>query len=236
MEKNGGWDREQLFLMPEKILSLTPRSFLQGLTRQLYCLIMNSVQKGVDALNTVVTSREAILKGCRDIVSENGLSAVNMRSVAERCHVALGSLYNYFSSKDALILATIESVWQDIFHTENGCDDTLPFVAYINRIFTDVRCGTEKYPNFFTAHSLSFASGEKSRAKDTMKHYFSHMKLGMKKALDRDVSVRKDAFSSALTKSDFLDFVLTNLLVLLMQQKKDCIPLLEIIRRTVYTV
>ncbi len=129
-----------------------------------------------------------------------------MRFVAEICGVALGSLYNYFPSKEALILATIESVWEDIFHMEN----------------------------FFTAHSLSFTSGEKDKAKNTMEHYFSHIKMGMMEALNSDSSVRQDAFSEYFLKSDFLDFVLTNLLACLVQKKNDCAMLLKLIQRAIY--
>ncbi|MFA6663529.1 MAG: TetR/AcrR family transcriptional regulator [Lachnospiraceae bacterium] len=191
-------------------------------------------RKEVTVINTIVTSREAILKGCRDMVSETGLSTVNMRSVAKRCGVALGSLYNYFPSKDALILATIESVWEDIFHMETSCKTALPFVEYVNWIFESVRRGAGEYPNFFTAHSLSFASGEKDKARNTMEHYFSHMKLGMMEALHSDPAVRKDAFSGSFSESDFLDFVLMNLLTRLMQKKSDCALLLELIRRAIY--
>ena len=38
-----------------------------------------------------------------------------MRTVASECGIALGSLYNYFSSKSELLSATIEAVWKDIF-------------------------------------------------------------------------------------------------------------------------
>ena len=79
---------------------------------------MNTVRYGGDLINKVVTSKEEILKACREIVSEEGISAISMRAVAQRCHIALGSLYYYFSGKDELILKTIESVWQDIFHMD----------------------------------------------------------------------------------------------------------------------
>ena len=59
-------------------------------------------------MNTVVTSREAILEECRKIVMEQGISAVNMRSVAAACGVAVGSIYNYFPSKTDLIGAAVE--------------------------------------------------------------------------------------------------------------------------------
>ena len=60
-------------------------------------------------MNTVVTSREAILEECRKIVMEQGISAVNMRSVAAACGVAVGSIYNYFPSKTDLISAAAVS-------------------------------------------------------------------------------------------------------------------------------
>ena len=47
-------------------------------------------------MNTAVTSKEAILKVCRQITASDGLPGLNMRTVANRCHIALGTLYNYF--------------------------------------------------------------------------------------------------------------------------------------------
>lgn len=181
-----------------------------------------------------MTSREAILKVCREIVSEKGISALNMREVAQACHVALGSLYNYFPSKDDLILAAIESVWQDIFHMECECRGVLSFPDYVQWIFESVWQGTREYPNFFTAHSLSFASAGKNRAKDTMKRYFAHMKKGLTQALHADQAVRSDAFDVHFAESDFIDLVLSNVLMLLTQQKESCTTLLEMIRRTIY--
>ena len=66
-------------------------------------------------MNTVITSRENILETCKKIVSNKGLTAINMRLVAKECNIALGSIYYYFPSKDDLLIAIIESVWEDIF-------------------------------------------------------------------------------------------------------------------------
>jgi transcriptional regulator, TetR family len=192
-----------------------------------------SYESGVVAVNTVVTSKEAIMKTCRDMVSERGLSALDMRSVAKACHVALGSLYNYFPSKDALVTATIESVWQDIFHMEQCCEQK-PFPEYVRWIFDSVRQGTREYPHFFTAHSISVASSAKEQARKTMEQYFSHMKAGMAQSLRADPAVRRDAFSASFSESDLIDFVLSNLLTLLARQEDDCEVLLEVIRRVLY--
>ena len=47
-------------------------------------------------MNTVVTSREEILRASRELIRRNGWAAVNMRSVAAACGVSVGSIYNYF--------------------------------------------------------------------------------------------------------------------------------------------
>lgn len=185
-------------------------------------------------INTVVTSKEAILKACREIVSEEGLPALNMRAVAQRCGVALGSIYNYFSDKDELVLETIESVWRDIFHMDSRDRDGLSFTETVQWIFDSVRRAAGEYPNFFTAHSLSFASDGRDRAKNTMYRYLEHMKAGMAEALAADPAVRPDCFAEDFSQADFLDFVLSGLIVLLIQQKDDCRVLLEMVRRTIY--
>lgn len=67
-------------------------------------------------MNTVVTSKEKILKTSRELIQQQGWSAVSIRSVAAACGVSVGSIYNYFDSKATLVGATVESVWCEIFH------------------------------------------------------------------------------------------------------------------------
>lgn len=167
------------------------------------------------------------------MVSEEGVQAINMRAVARRCNVALGSLYNYFPSKEELVTSTIESVWQDIFHTEGDCKTDLPFPDYVNWIFESAKKGAEQYPDFFTAHSIIFASNTISRARRTMEQYFSHMREGLVQVLKADQNVRQDAFSGTFTMSAFIDFILKGLLSALAEQK-SCAVLTEIIRRSIY--
>ena len=65
-------------------------------------------------MNTVITSKEEILRNSCELIQRQGWSAVNIRSVATACGVSVGSIYNYFGSKAELVSATIESVWHDI--------------------------------------------------------------------------------------------------------------------------
>ncbi|MEG1068588.1 MAG: TetR/AcrR family transcriptional regulator [Ruthenibacterium sp.] len=188
-----------------------------------------------DAINTVVTSKEAILSVCLSMAAEGGLQALNMRTVAEKCNISVGSVYNYFPSKADLITAAIREVWQNIFHTDHLCKQAESFPAYVANIFESVTVGTAAYPQFFTAHSLSFATADKSNGRKVMENYFEHMKSGLLSALNHDKNIAHAAFSDTLTQSAFVDFVFSNLLTLWMQHAENCTVLTEILRKVLYS-
>lgn len=185
-------------------------------------------------MNTVITSKEAIMQVCRGIVAEKGLKSLNMRLVAKECHIALGTLYNYYADKDALVLATVENIWYEIFHANTQQKSYISFPGYVENLYANIQRGAESYPNFLTGHSLAIASVKRGEARSIMEQTFSHMRAGMLAALRADPALQKDAFSPALSEEAFVGFVLDNMLVLLVQGKKDCAVLLEIIRKVTY--
>lgn len=185
-------------------------------------------------MNPGVTSKEAILQACRKIAAEQGLPAISMRGVTKECGIAPGTLYNYYSDKDELLIATVESIWKDIFHRGGICEASYPFPDYVRYLFDCAKRGASKYPNFLTAHSIAIAKSRKGEAKSTMERYFSHMKAGMQSVLQADARVNPAAFSPAFTQSDLVDFVLDNILLLLVKEAGDCTALAELVRRAIY--
>lgn len=145
-------------------------------------------------MNKGKTSKELILSACRRIVAEKGLDALNMRAVAAECRIALGTLYNYYENKEELLLATVESIWQDIFHANRKAMTDCSFSAYIGYLYDCVQEGTRAYPDFFTAHSVQMARVDTSHGKKMMGRYFQHMKHGLSQVLKADPNVDPRAF------------------------------------------
>lgn len=186
-------------------------------------------------MNTIVTSKEAILAKCRQLVAKQGISAVNMRTVANSCGIAVGSLYNYFPSKTDLITAAVEDVWHDIFHLSEAPPEFESFPECLARLFETVKKGCAKYPGFFTFHSVSFAAGDREQGRHLMEHCFGHMKEHLIHVLDQDPGIRPDAFSEKLTKEAFLEFIFTAFTSMLLKGQTDCDVLLEIAARCIYS-
>src|SRR3954447_5080881 len=58
--------------------------------------------------------RERILDAAMELATEGGYDAVQMREVAERADVALGTLYRYFPSKVHLLVAAMGRTFQSL--------------------------------------------------------------------------------------------------------------------------
>lgn len=69
--------------------------------------------------------RKALLEQARLQVMQKGYSAVTMRSIASACGVGVGTIYNYFSSKDMLIASYMLEDWQGTLRCmQEACMDT----------------------------------------------------------------------------------------------------------------
>lgn len=185
-------------------------------------------------MNIVVTSREAILSECKKIVMEKGISAINMRTVAGACGVAVGSIYNYFPSKTDLITASVEEVWKDIFHMSIEKAEFEHVTDCLEWVFYSIKRGCVKYPGFFTLHSMSFTAEDKEKGKQMMEKHFEHIKQNIRQVLDKDKKVRSDAFNEILTPEVFVDLMFSIITSMLLQSKDEIVPLLEMVKRSIY--
>jgi AcrR family transcriptional regulator len=185
-------------------------------------------------MNRTIASREAILSAGKEIIMQSGIQGLNMRDVANKCGLSVGTVYNYFPSKSDLVFTTIESVWTDIMHDSQDCNPQNNFAENVSSLFNNIQKGSKMYPSFFSTHSISVATLDKSKGREVMNRYFAHIKKGLLESLNHDQGIRKDAFSNQFTKPDFVDFVFSNVIILLAEEAKSCDFLLEIVNRTIY--
>ena len=185
-------------------------------------------------MNTVVTSKEDILEISRKLIQQQGWSAVNIRSVAAACGVSVGSIYNYFDSKAALVSATVESVWCEIFRRPEDRTVFQDTQACIVWMYEQMEYGCRQYPGFFTLHSLGFMQEEKSNGKRRMQQTWQHILDGLSSVLKQDVRIRSDAFTEQFTAERFADVLFSLMLSALLRQDYNPAAVLEIVRRTLY--
>ena len=146
----------------------------------------------------------------------------------------MGSIYNYFDSKAALVCATVESVWCEIFRRpQDGAvfHDTL---ACITWMYGRMEYGCKQYPGFFTMHSLGFMQEERPDGKRRMQQTWQHILEELCFVLRQDAGIRTDAFTEQFTVERFADILFSLMLSALLREDYDPTAVLEIVRRTLY--
>jgi AcrR family transcriptional regulator len=182
-------------------------------------------------MNKIITSEEQIIEGSREFISRQGLKKLDMRSLASFLQVSVGTIYNYFPSKEALMEASVEAVFKDIFHARRS--DTADFLSLLSGLAQALEAGERKYPGFFAAHSFAFSKEGKEEAREMKKSSILHVQLMMKEALEKDKKVRPDAFTD-LDEDQFIDLVFLALLNSFSSKKNEIGSLEEMVRRTIY--
>lgn len=185
-------------------------------------------------MNNIVTSKEDILKASRELIKIKGLNAINMRSVAEAANIAVGSIYNYFKSKEELTIAVIGSVWFDIFHPTKVCLESDNFIESIDLIFKSLEKGSKKYPKFFSTHPTMVFGKSKNKGINMMNTIIQHMKDGLYKTIMNDKNIRENAFDENLTPEIFINIVFSFIISSMMSGNYDSSAIKEIIKRTIY--
>ena len=56
--------------------------------------------------------RERIVEVTKKQIIENGYSKVTMRSIADACGIGLGTIYNYYESKDYIVATYMSENWK----------------------------------------------------------------------------------------------------------------------------
>ena len=185
-------------------------------------------------MNPMATSKENILQISRKLIQQNGWAGVNIRSVAAACGVSVGCIYNYFESKTDLLSATVESIWNDIFHhpeDEAVFQDTLSCVRWM---YKQLGYGCQRYPGFFTHHALGFVQQDTADGKQQMQRAWQHILDALCTVLRNDNRIRADAFTEEFTVEKFAEMLFSLMLSALVRQDFDPSTVLEIVRRAVY--
>lgn len=185
-------------------------------------------------MNTIVTSKEAILEASRELIRTEGWNSINIRSVAKACNISVGTIYNYFQNKTDLITATIESIWQDIFHMPEEDLSFRNFLDSINWAFDKIQEGDQKYPGFFTSHSISFVDSEKKHGQKKMEESLQHIQDGFYQVLIHDTQVDQTIFTETFTHRKFVSMVFSLLLSSLIAKNYDRQDIVHMIQLFLY--
>lgn len=164
-------------------------------------------------MNRIVTSREQLLKAAKEIAYQDGLEHVNIRAVAGRCHVSVGSIYNYFPTKADLMFSIAEDFWDRVFSGEEW--RKLPadhFVDYCEGCFKILSEKLSVFEKSWLVKIQVLGVRDKQKGRELELKWFNYMIEEILKALNTDGRVKQDIWNENFTKEEFSRFIFQNIM------------------------
>ena len=94
--------------------------------------------------------REKLLEEAKRQVSELGYSAMTIRSVASACGISIGTVYNYFPSKDMLVASFMLTDWQACLESIETCCDVCGEPEIVLKcVYDELQLFTKEYMPLF---------------------------------------------------------------------------------------
>lgn len=93
--------------------------------------------------------RERLIAQAKTLLADSGYGALSIRSVAAGCGVGVGTVYNYFSSKDELTAAVMLEDWNQRMQTLTAAADSGGPEPVVWRIYQLLRDYAQRYSSVF---------------------------------------------------------------------------------------
>ncbi len=174
--------------------------------------------------------REHLLACARELLAGEGPGALSIRAIAKSAGVATGTVYNYFSSKEDMLLALTEEYWQDTLSQLRQAVQCEDFPIQVEAIYHFLKGRITRSAGLLMA-SLR---GAEQDGRQRMQQMQAVLQNYLAELLQKDPKVQSDIWDETFTKEAYLSFVRRNLVMLLGSGAPDIHFFSELIRRTIY--
>lgn len=171
-----------------------------------------------------------LLYSAKELADTSGLDSITIRAVAEKAGIATGTVYNYFSSKDDILLALTEVYWIDTLSEMQGVITAEDFCEQLKEIylFLNKRINQSAGLMMGSLHNVEMV------ARERMQSMQQRLEKSMIQRMNADKSIRQDIWSESFTKEQYASFIIMNMMMLLQMKSCDIQFFIQIIRKNLY--
>ena len=167
-------------------------------------------------------NKHDLLQTAWKIVFQEGLDKLSIRYLAKQANVSIGSVYNYFPSKNELVLEIVEVYWKDVFYEEIcQVDHETTYEAFVVELYQRIAKHNGKFQHYFLSHLRILNHQTIKLLKEKRLYYLEHTKEGLFKILENDETIDENVWDDSFTKDKFVLFTLDLMMVALSRGQDD---------------
>lgn len=180
---------------------------------------------GSGSMRQKVTSKEKILDAAMGIALREGVDSVSIRKLAKSCGIGLGSMYNYYPDKEALIHAVSESFWEKILSDQDK----------LYRPGMGLTMFLEQYYGFLYGRLVQYDTSWLAQFDVKSAQGREAISL-LLKVLNQDGRINPAIWNMELNQDAFVEYVFVNLMALLQAGENNCRFFLFLLEHLLYDV
>ncbi len=161
-------------------------------------------------MNKKVTSTDKILQQALLIAKKEGVDKLSIRKLASACDIAVGSVYNYYPDKEALVTALASTFWNNIFSDQEKLyHHGMGFTQFLEWYYSYLYAKMSPYDSSWVRELEGKIPSEKT------------VKLFME-ILKEDDKVNNSIWNIEFQPENFCQYVFTNVMALLQSGESNC--------------
>ena len=185
--------------------------------------------------------RATIVDTAYHYACEHGLSSLSIRTIAKECSVSVGSIYNYFPDKAALVTEVILKFWTTIaFSEERGAarQVVVPIavgeniITFCERLYSTMKHALEKFRNNWLGEVSSLDARTRQKGRQAENACFEHIYHSLEKVIVADKSINQQKLS-AIGTAQLACFIWQSIYQAL-RNNDDCSTLLKLLKFALY--
>lgn len=166
--------------------------------------------------------KQIILESAKHIAINEGIASINIRKVAKKSDISIGTVYNYFPTKADLLVAVIENFWADIFSEIDFSKlSNMNFLDSLEKIYNELYSYLSKFEEDWLEQLSILSVQEKLLSKKKEKEYFFIVKSIILSLMIKDENIKPTLISTEKEKELFSEFIFDNIILLLKKQNSD---------------
>lgn len=184
------------------------------------------------------TTRNAIIEAAYAHAQKEGIGSLSVRGIAADCGVSIGTIYNYFPDKAALVTEVIFAFWERI--ALSGSDGTCfsyrhgeNLIGYCRRVARALGSALLRFRGEWLVELSSLDGKTLQSSHEAEKRCFAHIERGIAMAARNDTAIAQEA-RDRISAEKLSHFIWTNMLSSLKEGDPDCKVLFALLDRALY--
>jgi len=170
--------------------------------------------------------RDDILSAAKEIAYEKGISNVNIRLVAKRSNVSIGTIYNYYETKSDLIIAIVEDFWRKAFKTIDIIVlENIDFYDKVQAIYEKLSIYVNQFKENWIEKLSHLTKDEKKGGKEIEKQYFKKIVFIISPIIENEKKL------NILEREKVAILIVDNMLASLRKNKNDFTFFIEVLKK-----